>query len=174
MPIRAWGVVSFAVCAGLVACAPATVPLVPAGDPATVHVPDEGTGKAASVTVFDASAKPHPECPLPCDEQIPSGTTTFTLSRGDGVHVSGRAVVRPGSSEVTFHRRRTAQAWAGGITAIVGLLLGAPLAFDTAGGPSQSGGVSSTDLTLGVVGLGALVVGSVVLFTAGSDGVDVR
>ena len=156
------------------ACRPAVVPWVPAGQAATVHVADPGGGGGPTVTVVDASAKAHEVCPLPCDEQMPSGTATFTLSRGGRPAVSGRAVVPPGASEITFHRRRTAQAWAGAVTAVAGLLLGFPLAIDTAGGPSQSGGVSSTDITLGIVGVGALVVGSVVLFTAGSDGVDVH
>ncbi|HTQ48394.1 MAG TPA: hypothetical protein VMI75_36810 [Polyangiaceae bacterium] len=154
------------------ACGPTVVPHVPSGAPEPVHFPEHGSDPYSVVVVSDASGKTHPGCTLPCDMQLPSGTTLFAFRGPPNAPVGGLAVVPQGPSEVTFHRKNRALLIGGGVLSIAGLALGFPLALDTTGGPSQGGGVSSTDLTLGVIGLGALVVGTVLMLSSGSDGVE--
>lgn len=147
-------------------------PLIPAGPITTLHFASPADDEKYSVVMLDA-ANHRTQCALPCDANAASGTSLFTFSRDDGVSISGTAVVPTTPSRVSFHRRRRTQLLTGCVLSIAGLVLGFPLALDTSGGPEQHGGVSSTDLTLGVVGLGALIVGTTVMATSGADGVDV-
>jgi hypothetical protein len=149
----------------LAGCHPTIVPYVPAGPPTSIHFAEDEGG---TVSVVDA-AHHVATCKVPCDAEVASGTATFGLSAGDGKILTGLAVVPATPSQASFHRRRHAQAVAGAVIAISGLVLGLPLTLDGVGG-----GVSSTDVTLGVVGVGALIVGYTLLLTAGNDGVDVN
>jgi hypothetical protein len=151
----------------------ASVPFVPPGAPASVHFPAT-YDHAYSVSTFAAASKSTP-CDLPCDLSVPSGTQSFTFARKDkpdAVFVSG--VIPPAGAEVTFRRQNRGLLITGAVLSLVGLGLGFPLAVDTAGPADSSGGVSSTDLTLGVVGLGALAVGTVLMLVSGSDSAVVR
>jgi hypothetical protein len=150
------------------ACHPATIPYVAAGPSTSLHFDAPDDGRAYAVAITDATSH-RAACKLPCDAQVASGTSSFMVSRDDGQLVSGLAVVPPAPSVATIHHKRRGQAIAGAVISIAGLILTVPVTFDAAAGTGNS-----TDLTLGAVGIGALIVGTIVMLTAGTDGVDVR
>ncbi len=145
------------------------VPYVPAGPPAAVHFTDNDDGGAYSVTVVDANGATIPACKLPCDQQVATGTATVIFSSPEDRAISARAVIPAGQSKVSFHKKRKGMVIAGAITAGIGELLTIPLEVEGEGG----GNVDGTSLGLGVVGLGAMVVGLVLMLASGHDGVDV-
>ncbi len=151
------------------ACGPSVVPYVRAGAPAPVHFTDNDDGGAYSVTVVDANGATMPACKLPCDQQVATGTATVIFSSPEDRAVSGRAVIPAGQSKVSFHKKRKGMVIAGAIVAASGELLAIPMEVEAEGG----GDVDAGSLGLGVVGLGALIVGTVLMMASGHDGVDV-
>ena len=151
------------------ACGPSVVPYVRAGAPAPVHFTDNDDGGAYSVTVVDANGATLPACKLPCDQQVATGTATVIFSSPEDRAVSGRAVIPEGKSSVSFHKKRKGMVIAGAIAAATGELLAIPMEVEGDGG----GNVDGTSLGLGVVGLGAMVVGLVLMLASGHDSVDV-